>query len=62
MHDTLSETPMANWLRNRFGIEDADELQAVLANPDEMLALLDVARASNDGEMRGTTPLISRPS
>ncbi|GEM_PF-5118017 len=62
MHDTLSETPMANWLRNRFGIEDADELQAVLANPDEMLALLDVARASNDGEMRGTAPLISRPS
>lgn len=45
MHNTSSETLLIDWVREQFGIEDEDELRAVLADPSEMLALLDVAQA-----------------
>ena len=47
MHDTPKEMPIVDWVREHFGIEDEEELRAVLADPNEMLALLDVARASD---------------
>ena len=47
MDDTPNEIPSIDWVREKFGIEDEDELRAVLADPREMLALLDVARAAD---------------
>ena len=47
MYNTPHEMPSIDWLREYFGIEDEDELRAVLADPSEMLALLDVARAAD---------------
>lgn len=47
MHDTPNEMPSIDWVREHFGIEDEDELRAMLADPSEMLALLDVARAAD---------------
>jgi len=46
MRDTPDETLLIGWVREHFGIEDEDELRAVLADPSEMLALLDMAQAS----------------
>jgi len=51
MHKTPSESPIVDWARVRFGIEDEDELRTVLADPSEMLALLDVVRAAGQDEM-----------
>jgi hypothetical protein len=51
MHDTPKEVPIADWVREHFGIEDEDELRALLADPTEMLALLDVAQAAGEDEM-----------
>lgn len=48
MHDTPNDLPMIDWVRARFGIEDEEELRAVLADPSEMLALLDVACANGE--------------
>jgi hypothetical protein len=51
MRNTSSETLLIGWVREHFGIEDEDEVRAVLADPSEMLALLDVARAAGqEGE------------
>jgi len=57
MRGTASETAIANWLRDRFGIEDKDELQALLLDPKEMLALWDMARISNDAEEFHADPI-----
>lgn len=46
MRNTASEALLIDWVREHFGIEDEDELRAVLADPSEMLALLDVAQAA----------------
>ena len=46
MREVTSDTALIDWVREQFGIEDEDELQAVLADPSEMLALLDVAQAA----------------
>ena len=54
MHDTPNEMPSIDWVREYFGIEDEDELRAVLADPSEMLALLDVERAADQDE----TPVV----
>lgn len=51
MRNTPSETMLIAWVREHFGIEDEDELRAVLADPGEMLALLDVARAAGQDEI-----------
>jgi len=51
MRNTPNETPIIGWVREHFGIEDEDELRAVLADPSEMLALLDVARAAGQDGM-----------
>lgn len=56
MHDTPDGMSIADWIRARFGIEDTDELQAVLADPTEMLALLDVADAAKRDEALDTKP------
>ena len=50
MHNTPDGVPIIDWVRAHFGIEDEDELRAVLANPSEMLALLDVAAAAECDE------------
>ena len=47
MHDTPNEMPLIDWVREHFGIEDEDQLRALLADPTEMLALLDMAQADN---------------
>ncbi len=47
MRNTSSETLLIDWVREQFGIEDEEELRAVLADPSEMLALLDVAQAAD---------------
>ncbi len=57
MHDTPNEMPSIDWVREHFGIEDEDELRAMLADPSEMLALLDVARAAGQG---GIPPVRTR--
>ena len=57
MDDTPNEIPSIDWVREKFGIEDEDELRAVLADPREMLALLDVARAADQD---GTPAVRSR--
>ncbi len=54
MHDRLPKMPSADWVRERFGIEDEEELQAVLADPTEMLALLDVVRAAEPDGMQSS--------
>jgi hypothetical protein len=51
MHDTPNEMPSIDWVRQQFGIEDEDELRAVLADPSELLALLDAARAAGQDEI-----------
>ena len=51
MPDTVSEALLVKWVRERFGIDDEDELRAVLADPSEMLALLDMARAAGQEGM-----------
>jgi len=51
MRDTPDETLLIGWVREQFGIEDEDELRAMLADPSEMLALLDVAQASGQENM-----------
>lgn len=43
MHNTPDKSPIIDWVRRHFGIEDEDELRAVLGDPGEVLALLDVA-------------------
>jgi len=48
MYDAPNEVPVAQWVRERFGIEDEDELRALLSDPTELLALLDVARAAGE--------------
>ncbi len=47
MSDTPTRPLNIDWVRDHFGIEDEDELQAVLSDPAELLALLDVVRASD---------------
>jgi hypothetical protein len=61
MHDTLSEMPIIEWLRERFGIEDEDELRAVLADPSEMLALLDIAQAAGQDAIPSVSPRAALP-
>jgi hypothetical protein len=51
MHNTPDALPVIDWVREQFGIEDEDELRAVLADPSEMLALLDVSRAAGQDGM-----------
>lgn len=51
MHDTPHKIPSIDWVRERFGIEDEDELRAVLNDPNAVLALLDVAQATGQDEM-----------
>jgi hypothetical protein len=51
MHDTQDKIPSIDWVRERFGIEDEDELRAVLNDPDAVLALLDVARTTGQDWM-----------
>ena len=46
MCKATSDTALIDWVREQFGIEDEDELRAVLADPSEMLALLDMAQAA----------------
>jgi len=51
MHEWPNEVHMADWVREYFGIKDEDELRVLLADPTQMLALLDVAQAAGDEEM-----------
>jgi len=51
MHEPPNDVPIADWVREFFGIEDEDELRALLADPTEMLALLDVAQAAGEAGM-----------
>jgi hypothetical protein len=46
MNRASEEVLTVDWVQEQFGIEDEDELRALLADPSEMLALLDVAKAS----------------
>ena len=46
MHSSSSTVSIADWVRDHFGIDDEEELQALLADPSELMALLDVAAAS----------------
>lgn len=48
MQITSDGVPLADWVRTHFGIEDEDELNALLGDPGQILALLDVARAEHD--------------
>jgi len=51
MHEPPNDVPIADWVREHFGIDDEDELRALLADPAEMLALLDVAQAADEDGM-----------
>jgi len=51
--------PIIDWVRAHFGIEDDDELRALLADPNEMLALLDVADAAEPDEALSAKPPVA---
>jgi len=51
MHEKPDDAPIAGWVREYFGIDDEDELRALLADPAQMLALLDVAQAAGEDDM-----------
>ena len=51
MRNTPDETLLIGWVREQFGIDDEDELRAVLADPSEILALFDMAKASEQEDI-----------
>jgi len=62
MRNTSSETLLIDWVRNQFGIEDENELRAVLADPSEMLALLDMAQAAGQEGIPIVRPQVPNPA
>jgi hypothetical protein len=56
MHDTPNALLAIGWVRERFGIDDEDELRTLLADPDQMLALLDVAEET-ERELGAKSPV-----
>ena len=62
MRNTSSETLLIDWVRKQFGIEDEDELRAVLADPSEMLALLDMAQAAGQEGIPVARPRVASPA
>ena len=56
MRDALDEALLMGWVREQFGIEDEDELRAVLADPSEMLALRDMAQAAGQERIPVASP------
>jgi len=57
MAQASNELLVIDWVRRHFGIKDEAELRALLADPSEMQALLDVAKASGEKGM----PIIVKP-
>ena len=61
MQVTPDGVPLADWVRAHLGIEDEDELNALLGDPSQVLALLDVARAEH-AEAESAKPLSAHPA